>query len=439
MTPAGDAPPPPGSAGAAAGEGPAAPSRPPAAGGSTGAAFAAALSEHPDAAAATGEVVGRVLETLAPGGQPPDLALVFVTGPHVGALGEVAATVAATLRPGALLGCTAVSVVGGGREVEHGPGISLWAGHTGPVTPFRLQAERTPDGPAFTGWPDPVPDDATALVLLADPFTFPAGDLLERLAAEHPDLPVVGGLASAAPGPGGNRLVVGGTRLAADAIVTGDGPTVAHDGAVAAFLGAGVEVATVVSQGCRPVGTPLVVTRADGNVIQELAGRPALERLQEVAATLSEDDRRLMSELVQLGRVIDEGKVDFGRGDFLVRTVVGADPESGALAVGDVVEVGATTQFQVRDASSADEDLRQLVAGSSADAALLFTCNGRGRRLFGAPDHDAGVVSAGLDGAPVAGMFCAGEIGPIGGRSFLHGFTASVVLLRRVPSPTQEA
>ena len=379
-----------------------------------GRAFAAAMSQHPDPATATGEVVGQVIEALAHVGRPPDLALLFVTPPHVEATGEAATTVMRALTPGTLLGVTAVSVVGGSHEVERGPAVSLWAGHTGEVAPFHLTVVSTPDGPTFTGWPDTIPDDPAALLLMADPFSFPVDSLLERLRQDRPDLAVVGGQASAARGPGGNRLVVN------DQVFT--------DGAVGAFLGPGVEVSTVVSQGCRPVGSPFVVTRAEDNVVYELAGRPALERLQEVAATLSDDDRRLMSELVQLGRVIDETKMDFDRGDFLVRTVVGADPEVGALAVGDVVDVGSTTQFQVRDASSADEDLRQLVAGRSADAALLFTCNGRGRHLFGTPDHDAGVVSDSLDGAPLAGMFCAGELGPIGGRSFLHGFTASVVL-----------
>ena len=379
-------------------------------------AFGAGLSQHPDAATAVAEAVGQVLEALAGNGdRPPDLALLFVTPPHLDALSEMARTVRATLRPGALLGCAAISVVGGSREVERAPAVSLWAGRTGEVTPFHLTAARTPDGLTVTGWPDTIPDDVTALLLLADPFSFPADEVLDRLAQDRPGLPVVGGLASAANAPGGNRLVVD------DRVVT--------NGAVAAFLGPEVAVSTVVSQGCRPVGAPYVVTRAEANIVYELAGRPALERLQEVAGTLSEDDRRLMSELVQLGRVIDEGKADFERGDFLVRTVVGADPEVGALAVGDVVDVGSTTQFQVRDARSADEDLHQLVGGRSADAALLFTCNGRGVRLFGTPDHDAAVVSEHLAGVPVAGMFCAGEIGPIGGRNFLHGFTASVVLL----------
>jgi small ligand-binding sensory domain FIST len=185
----------------------------------------------------------------------------------------------------------------------------------------------------------------------------------------------------------------------------------------------------VVSQGCRPVGQPFVVTRAEHNIIYELGGRSAVERLQEVAAALPDDDRELLADMVQIGRVIDESKLDFGPGDFLVRQVVGADPSSGALRVGDIVSVGSTAQFQVRDAASADLDLRRMVGGHDAEAALVFTCNGRGTNLFPQPDHDASVVSDSLAGAPVAGMFCAGELGPIGRHNFMHGFTASVVLL----------
>lgn len=379
--------------------------------------FAAALSEHPNAAVATGEVVGQVLEGLggddAPGG--PDLAMLFVTPVHAGDLEEIARTVRAALAPGALLGCAAVSVVGGDREVERGPAISLWAGRTGPVTPFHLTVGASPDGMTFLGWPEAIPDDASALLLIPDPFTFPTDDLLRRLEDDRPGMPVVGGMASAARAPGDNRLVID------DRVV--------NMGAVGAFLGPSVEVTTVVSQGCRPVGHPFVVTRAEQNIVYELAGKPAVERLKEVAAALPDDDRELLAELVQIGRVIDERKADFGPGDFLVRTVVGADPSSGALRVGDIVEVGSTAQFQVRDAVSADEDLRRMVGGRTAEAALVFTCNGRGTNLFPEPHHDASVVSDALGGPPVAGMFCAGELGPIGGHNFMHGFTASVVLL----------
>lgn len=377
--------------------------------------FAAALSQHPDFASATGDVVGRVLEALGDPESPPDLAMLFVTPVHASALDQIVETVNATLRPKSLLGCAAVSVVGGEREIERGPAISLWAGRTGPVTPFHLTVSQSPDGLTFTGWPDTIPDDASALLLLPDPFTFPTDDLLRRMEEDRPGLPVVGGMASAANMPGANRLVID------DRVV--------NAGAVGAFLGPQVEVTTVVSQGCRPVGSPFVVTRAEHNIVYELAGRSAVERLQEVAAGLTDEDRELLADLVQIGRVIDENKLDFGPGDFLVRGVIGADPNSGALRVGDIVEVGSTAQFQVRDHTTADQELRKMVEGRSADSALVFTCNGRGTHLFPEPHHDAQIVSEGLAGAPVAGMFCAGELGPIGGHNFMHGFTASVVLL----------
>jgi len=377
--------------------------------------FAAALSEHPNAAVATGDVIGRVLERLGDVDEAPDVAMLFVTPTHVPEIEEIVGTIRATLAPRALLGCAAVSVVGGDREIERGPAISLWAGRTGPVTPFHLSVGASPDGMTFTGWPEVIPDDASALVLIPDPFSFPTEDLLRRLETDRPGMPVVGGMASAARQAGGNRLVID------DRVV--------NAGAVGAFLGPDVEVGTVVSQGCRPVGHPFAVTRAEQTIVYELAGRSAVERLQEVAAALGEEDRALLAELVQIGRVIDERKVDFAPGDFLVRNVLGADPNSGALRVADVVEVGSTAQFQVRDAESADQDLRRMLDGRSAEAALIFTCNGRGTSLFPGPHHDASVVADALGGAPVAGMFCAGELGPIGGHNFMHGFTASVVLL----------
>jgi len=203
---------------------------------------------------------------------------------------------------------------------------------------------------------------------------------------------------------------------------------VVADGAVGVLLDANTAATTLVSQGCRPVGQPLVVTRAERNVIYEIAGRPALERLQELAASLSPDDRRLLAAGVHLGRVMDESRAEFGRGDFLVRQVVGADREAQSLAVGDEIEVGTTIQFHVRDADSADEDLRALLTGASSSAALVFTCNGRGTHLFDAPHHDASAINSQLDGGATSGMFCAGEVGPIGGRNFVHGFTASVLL-----------
>ena len=379
--------------------------------------FAAALSLHPVAAHAVGEVAGEVLEKLGPS---PDLAMLFVTPPHAGALEDAAAATTSVLEPRTFLACAAVSVVGTGREVEEEPGVSLWAARFGPTAPLRLEASSGAEGTGLTGWPQALPFEPQALVLIADPFSFPIDALYEELADRHPGLPVIGGNASAARGPGGNRLVLDGR--------------VFTSGAVGAFLGPGVDVKTVVSQGCRPIGQPYVVTRAQGNVVYELGGEPALQRLVGMASSgMPEEDVRLIDRGLHLGQVIDEHKLDFGRGDFLVRNVIGADQDSGAIAVNDVVDVGTTVQFHVRDAATADEDLRHLLAGHDADAALLFTCNGRGVRLFGAPHHDAAVMQDRL-GVPTAGFCAAGEFGPVGGRNFVHGFTASIALLQDRPS-----
>jgi len=375
-------------------------------------AFAAALSEHPLPTHATGEVLGQVLEGL--GGVAPDLAVLFVTGPHAGALEDIAATVRSVLEPGTLLAATAVSVLGGREEAEEVAAISLWAGHTGPVHSAVFDAVEGPDGPAVTGVEAHDLDEAGTLVLLADPASFPVDVFLQTLRERHPTLQVVGGLASAGFGPGVNRLVVDDRVL--------------DRGAVGVLIPPEAAVTAVVSQGCEPVGAPFTVTRAERNMIHEIAGRPALERVQELIESMTPDQRQKAAQGLHVGRVIDEHKDRFERGDFLIRNVMGADRSNGAVAVGDTIEIGDTVQFQVRDADSADDDLRLLLDGHVASAALVFTCNGRGRRLFGVSHHDATVVVDSLDTTAVAGMFCAGEIGPVGGRSFLHGFTASMVL-----------
>ncbi len=211
-------------------------------------------------------------------------------------------------------------------------------------------------------------------------------------------------------------------------------PSVAGSGHRARWsvlLGPGVGVESVVSQGCRPFGQPLVVTRAEENIIFELAGTPALDRLVAQAhGSLTEAEVALLEMGgLQIGRVIDEHRESFGRGDFLLRSVLGADRRNGALAVGDVMAVGTTVQFHLRDARAADEDLQILLRGHAAGGALVFTCNGRGSRLFDEPHHDARVMSDLLGPVPLAGFFAAGEIGPVGGRNFIHGFTASMALL----------
>lgn len=379
---------------------------------------ASALSEHPVAPQAVGETVGQVLDQL---GDAPDLVVLFASAAHTGAIEDMAATVQTLLAPQVLVGSTAVSVLAGDVEVEESPAFALWAARL-PSAPRPVRLRATPDGAnpdgegvEVTGMADDAPPGST-LLLVADPFSFPIDQVVDQLASVRPDLRVAGGLASGARGPGGNRLVLGGE--------------VHHDGAVGVLLDPAVPVRTVVSQGCRPIGSPFIVTRAERNVLYELAGRPALERVMEVVDQLGPDDRALAKRGLHVGRVIDERKAEFGRGDFLVRNVLGADRANGAVAVGEEIVVGATVQLQVRDADSADEDLRSLLAevAPAPDGALVFTCNGRGTHLFGAPHHDAALVHDAFAGAPTAGMFCAGEVGPVGGRTFVHGFTASVVL-----------
>jgi small ligand-binding sensory domain FIST len=374
--------------------------------------FAAALSEHPVASHAVGEVAGEVLEAF--GGDEPDLLVLFVSPHFVGAMEDLTFALGNLLEPRVMLGATVVGVVGGAREVEDAAGVSAFAVSCpdADLTPVALDVEHTPDGTAVTGWPELAGDPST-LLLLADPFSFPLDGFLARLRDDRPHLQVIGGAASAARGPGGNRLVLDGR--------------VAASGAVGVFVD-GLPVRPVVSQGCRPVGSPYVITRGEGNRIHELAGRSAVERVQDTAATATEADRALMRAGLHLGIVVDEHRAEFERGDFLVRNVLGGDADTGAIVVGAEIEVGQTVQFHVRDADAADEDLREMLAGEDASAALLFTCNGRGVRFFGEPDHDAAVVDQLLGPLPVAGAFCAGEVGPVGGRTFLHGFTASLAL-----------
>jgi small ligand-binding sensory domain FIST len=378
--------------------------------------FASALSEHPVPSLATGEVVGAVLEAI---GERPDFVFLSVTRPHAGALDDIVTTVTSVLHPMVMIGCAAESVVGTGHEIEETPAVSLWAGRVGPLIPVTLKASRSADDIwQFSGWPDNITIEPTALILVADPFTFPVDQFLSWLGDRHPGLPVVGGNASAALGPGGSRLIAGARTI--------------KEGAVGVLIGSGVEIEAVVSQGCRPYGQPLTVTKSDRNIMYEVAGTPAIESMvDQMKRGLSPAEiAGLENKGLHIGRLIDEHLDQPGPGDYLVRTVIGVDRSTGAMAVDDRVPLGSTVCFHLRDAESADRDLRSLLEGRRADAALLFTCNGRGTRLFDEPHHDAAVLAGQIGAVPVGGFFAAGEAGPVGGRNFVHSFTASIALFR---------
>ena len=353
------------------------------------------------------------------GGAPADVAVVFAGATNLAHAEEGMAAVAERLHPRAAIGCGAQGVVGEAREVELG-GVAVWAASlgAGSAEAFALETSEQAGSLAVRGVPDL--DRAGALILLVDPFSFPVEPLLATLADGHPGLPVVGGLASARSDGG----VLLGDQGAVDA------------GAVGLAL-EGVRVAACVSQGARPIGPEMVITAGEGNVIHELAGKPAVARLQEAVAELSPAERELAVRGLLLGLVVDPNKPEYERGDFLVRGILAADAESGAITVGERIRVGQAVRLQVRDAASADEDLVAAVQRGVAElggppaGALLFTCNGRGSHMFPAPDHDARVLDE-ATGAPAAGFFCAGEIGPVGERNFVHGFTATLALLAPV-------
>lgn len=382
----------------------------------------ASLSTESEALPALRGLCRQALQSL---GSPPDLAFLFLSTHHVDAVAVLAGEVTESLQARCLLGCTAESIAGPATEVEQQPAVALWAARL-PETllvPMHLDYRRTPEGPSFVGWPDALPGewpDGSALLVLGDPFSFPADALLQRLGEDQPAATVVGGMASGARQPGENRLLLG--------------PSIHERGAVAVYLQGRARVRTVVSQGCRPIGDSFVVTRAQDNVIYQLGGRPAYERLKEVYSTLATRERQMLQRGLHVGRVVNEYQDRFEQGDFLVRNVVGVDAELGAIAVGDYLKVGQTVQFHIRDAETADAELRQLLTRARAQqgvrphGALLFSCNGRGTRLFPQPHHDVRAIEDAFGRIPVAGFFAAGELGPIGGKSFLHGFTASIAL-----------
>ncbi len=381
---------------------------------------AAALSEHPLATHAVGECVGQLLEHVGTGA---DLLVVAVTPPLLGALDDVAGTARALLGPTVTLALGASSVLGGPREVDQRAAVSMFALGTGgaapPSRPVRLWHHGT--GPSGTAPDDDRWDGAAGtLLLFADAHSFPLEPLLDDLARRAPQLLVVGGTASAASHPGGNRLVLD------DAAHT--------DGAVGVLLPPEVGVRAVVSQGGRPVGSPLTVTGTSAGptgrsaVVTSLAGRPAADRRDEALDPLVGTTLEPARRACLLGRVVDERVVDVGRADLLARPVVGEGPDAGSLRVADEVAVGDTVQFLVRDATTAHEDLQELVGPESAAGALVLASSARGARLFGEPDHDAALVHEALDGAPVAGVVTGAEVGPVGGRSFVHGASATVVL-----------
>jgi small ligand-binding sensory domain FIST len=354
----------------------------------------------------------------------PDLALFFAS-PEYADIEGLAAQAYRRTAASVLMGCTG-GVIGTNREVEDEPAVSLLNMMLpgAELLPRHVENDdlaglHTPED--WRQWLGLGTDRVNAWVVLTDPYTFDPEHLIQGLAEAYPGTPILGGLAS-----GGSRQQ--GTML----FLNGD---VYTSGAIVLALGGAYTIQAVVAQGATPIGEPWAITGVERNVLHTIGNRPALEVLRDTLNALSDDMRRRAARNLLVGLAIDEYKDTFEQGDFLIRNLLGADPASGALAIGAVPEVGQTIQFQVRDAAAADQDLKRRLAlarerlGDAEPAgALLCSCNGRGVGLFGTEDHDARAVSETLGPIPLAGFFCNGEIGPVGGQTYVHGFTASLAL-----------
>ena len=351
--------------------------------------YAAALSAHPLAAHAAGEVVGRVLEQLA---EPPDLAVLVVSGAHGRQFEQIAAVVRTALGPRSLIGACASGLVAGEDAVVEQPAIALWAGTGHGASTLGLEA--MPDGAVAVIGGDLDEAEAGSLVLVLGGPTFPLAAAVEALWRRHPAVAIVG------------ATVAGGARRGDNKLLRGE--EVSTSGAVGLVLPPRTDL--VVSRGFRPIGVPLVVTSADGPLIRELAGRPILDRLDEVLLGLDEASAATVSRSLHLGQVVDEHLVRFGPGDFAVRQVREVDPVARTLSVDPPVAVGATVQFLGEDAAGADQDLREQLAGLRAAGALALVTDERLSGFHAEHHHDAELVSTVVDGEALIGPACAAVV-----------------------------
>jgi small ligand-binding sensory domain FIST len=355
----------------------------------------------------------------------PTFGLVFVSPDYADKTDDLLELVRVYGHVPTLLGCSGTGLVGPAQEQEEGAGFSLLLVSMpgGKATAISFNQDEVESSTGSDFWPAKTEIKARevkAWLAFLNPFVLNTETWLKQWNQAYPRVPIFGGRAGGVPGDPeawvfcNDRMVSGGVALA---------------------LEGEIEVRAVVSQGCKPIGEPLTVTQAERNVLLTLGSRPAYEVLSAVYKELSDAEREQARGHLFAGLAVSEYLDDYKRGDFLVRNIIGADPKSGAVAINALPRVGQTLQYQLRDSDAASEELRRLLRAQAEATApvpyagLLCTCNGRGRGLFGRPNHDAGLINEFFPGLPLAGFSTNGQIGPVGERSFEHGYTASLALL----------
>ena len=388
--------------------------------------FTSGISDAIQAPEAADAACQQVVKQLA--GASCDLALLFASTIYRTAWPELLTQVYNTLKPKVLIGCSGSGIIGGGQELEWVPAISVTGAHLPDVrlhpfivTPAELDAS-APGG----FWIDKIgasPESRPVFVVVADPFTANPMKLIEELNTTYRTRPIIGGLVSGGNEPGEHLIFMN--------------TNVHREGAVGVAMTGNVTMDTIISQGCRPIGKPYVITKAEDNLVIELGGRQALAVLHEVLSSLSAEDRELAQRgSIFVGIAMTEMRQAFASGDFLIRNIVGLDPDQGAIAVADRVEVGQTLQFQLRDPATSRQELRRLLQSIGPPqtvppaGCLFFNCTGRGKSLYGTAHQDVKLIQMINGKVPIGGFFCNGEIGPVGGTNFVHGYTASLGLFR---------
>ncbi len=392
-----------------------------------------ALSTRPSLESAVADVVERASELLH---SPADLGLVFISSAFTSEYPRVLPLLQERLSVPVLIGCGGGGIIGMNhlgqtQELENSAALSLSLAHLPgvKVQAFHVIPEALPDlDSPPDAWVDLIgvpPTDQPQFILLSEPLSSKVNDLLQGLDFAYPGAVKVGGLASVSQMPSQIGLFCN-DRLY-------------REGTVGVALSGNIVLETIVAQGCRPIGKPYRISKGEQNILLELEDLPPLVVLRSVIESLSEQDRQLAQHSLCVGVVQDEFKQDLEQGDFLIRTLLGVDPNVGAIAIGDRVRPGQRVQFHLRDAQTSSEDLewllqryqKQTQSHSNAAGALMFSCLGRGEGLYGKPNFDSQLFSRYLKDIPLGGFFCGGEIGPVGGSTFLHGFTSIFGICRQ--------